>query len=267
MGFLRPAVAAAALALLSGCSYIHFGRLPDAPATGGDATMAEAYTNLLTEQKMLKQELALARKEGDALRTALDHGGGAPAADTAGQLNETARELATLRANYARLQAERAAAAPAAESPQLTAENARLRADLDQAHAENASLADKLKAAVTQNEQTQVALAQLNTELLAEKEARNRAEQATTAAHAQLSAVMAQAAPGAPTAELRTKADRIQNSGTPRIHVVAAGDTLESIAQSYYGDSRRWTRIYAANLDLLRDGKPITPGMKLEIPD
>ena len=303
---------------LSGCGYIHFGRLPQATAVGDPAASA-AYSNLSTEQKILKQELALARKEGDALRAALDRGGsGSPELVT--QLNETSRELATLRASYAKLQAERSAApgdpataqrqseteerlaASLRNYTQLQEENSRLRVDLARARAENTTLAEQVKSATSQHEQAQAALAQLNTELLAQKAARDNADQATAAARAQLSAVMAARPEPAPvattpsspalsalqlarappadapaTAELRTSAERIQAAASPapptpetpkrRMHVVAAGDTLEKIAQKYYGAPERWTRIYTANGEQLRDGQALKPGMELEIPE
>lgn len=310
--------------LLPGCGYIHFGRYPQGGPAAGDAAMGQAYSNLVTEHKILKQELVLARKDGDALRAAMEgssHGSGSP--ELIAQLNESTRELAALRASYARLQSERGAspgdpAAPARFSEleeklasslrnytQIQEENARLRTDLARTRAENTTLAEQLKSSLAQNEQAQAALSQLNTELLAQKDARARAEQAADAVRAQLSAVVT-ARSGAPAltgareaaatpvaalqlaaappaelpaqAELRTNAERVR--ATPpaagsspgagaarRVHVVQQGDTLEKIAQKYYGAPERWSRIYAANNDLLRDGRPLKPGMELEIPE
>jgi nucleoid-associated protein YgaU len=58
-------------------------------------------------------------------------------------------------------------------------------------------LTAQLRTAATQNEQTQVALAQLNTELLAQKEARARADQQAEAARSQLALVVARTADNA----------------------------------------------------------------------
>jgi nucleoid-associated protein YgaU len=315
---ISRAIALLALPLaLTGCGYVHFGRLPQATATPlGDT----GYTNLLTEQKILKQELVLARKEGDTLRAALERGGGA-SPELMARLNETTRELATLRASHAKLQAGNASAAQLGEIEdklatslrnytQLQDENARLRADLDRARGENSQLSAQLKSATTENQAAQGTLTQLNTELLAQKEARARAEQATAAARAQLSAVIAArdaapatampaessaAAPALSTlqlakappadssaiAELRTNPERVRNAEVAtapvpppapapkaaRLHVVQAGETLEKIAQKYYGDAKRWVRIYTVNNDTLRDGRPLKPGMELEIPE
>ena len=70
--FFRALLALAPLLLLSGCGYVHFGRLPAAAASGNGDAMGVAYSSLSTEHKILQQELVLARKEGDALRAALD---------------------------------------------------------------------------------------------------------------------------------------------------------------------------------------------------
>ena len=322
MRALRVLILLAWLSLLPGCGYIHFGHYPPGNPGAGNAAMGQAYSNLVTEHKILKQELALTRKEGDALRAAMEGSSrGASSPELVAQLNESTRELATLRASYARLQSERGTspgdpAAPARFSEleeklasslrnytQIQEENARLRTDLARTHAENSTLAEQLKASLAQNEQAQSALSQLNTELLAQKDARARAEQAAAAGRAQLSAVPA-ARPGAeapaltgarestatsvaalqlgaappaelPTrAELRTNAERIRTTPPPatsgptrRVHVVQPGDTLEKIARKYYGTPERWSRIYAANNDLLRDGRPLKPGIELEIPE
>lgn len=52
-----------------------------------------------------------------------------------------------------------------------------------------------------------------------------------------------------------------------RIHVVVAGDTLEKIAKKYYGDPGKWNTIYFANNAQLSGGRPLKPGMELEIPE
>lgn len=258
MSFVRVLLALAVLPFLAGCGYVHFGRLPDPATATGDVALVQAYSNLGTEHKILKQELALARKEGDALRAALDRAsGGSASPESAARLNEATRELDTLRASYAKLQAERTSTAgmggavPSAKFSeleeklaaslrgftQLQEENARLRASLDRTRSENLALSEQLKTAVVQKDQAQAELAQLNTELLVEKEARGRAEQITAATRAQLSLVLAQkpgdagatSSPSNPgslglaksppadasaTAELRTSPDRLRPGGT-----------------------------------------------------
>ncbi len=222
MRFLRAFVALLPVLALSGCGYVHFGRLPVAAAADGPIDVA--YTNLSTQHKILQAELALARKEGDALRAALDNrGDGGGASQLTARLTETTRELASLRASYAKLSAARVSGPANVADPELAAklsateeklatslrsftqmqeENARLRTEVDQTRAENTTLTAQVKTITAENLQAQSALAQLNTELLAQKEARARAEQQTAAARTQLSAVVAARESGAPPATL-----------------------------------------------------------------
>ena len=326
MRFSRALFALASLLMLSSCGYVHFGRLPEATPSG-DA-MGTAYSNLSTEHKILQQELTLARKEGDALRAALEgRAGGADTAALTARLNETSRELATLRASYSKLQSAKAGADPVqaaklAETEeklaaslhsytQLQEENAKLRTEVDSTRAENTTLTAQVKTITAENAQAQAALAQLNTELLAQKDARARAEQQAEAVRTQLSAVVAardtapatlasaretsaastsglSLAAAAPAekpaiAELRVSPERLRaaaekkaaaekptvtaSAPTPRIHVVVAGDTLEKIAKKYYGDPGKWNAIYFANNAQLSGGRPLKPGMELEIPE
>ena len=191
------------LLALSGCGYVHVGRLP-APATVtvvGDAKLTKENFDLRLEKKLLQQELALTRAQGDALRMALENraADGDTSRRLVEKLNETTRELGALRASYAKLQAERnEAVASAGETTALKArlgqteeklaaslrtytelqeEVARLRTDVDRTRAENIALGAQVKIITAQNEQAQAALAQLNIDLLAQKDARLRAEQ------------------------------------------------------------------------------------------
>ena len=52
-----------------------------------------------------------------------------------------------------------------------------------------------------------------------------------------------------------------------RVHTVASGDTLSSIAQKYYGDATKSAKIYEANKDILKDPNTLSVGQKLKIPD
>jgi nucleoid-associated protein YgaU len=257
----RMCLALLTASLFSGCGYIHFGRLEKSPLGGGDAALVAAYSNLSTEHKILKQELVLVRREGDALRTALERGASGTGAEAAARLNEASRELATLRAAYAKLQGERISSPPTADPAPLRAledklaaslrqvtqlqdENTRLRGEVERTRGENTTLASQLKAATSRHEESRQALEMLNSELLAQKQARAQAEQAAAAARTQLSAVLAQAnrnPPGTlaaaresaaassaalhlarsptsdsvPTAELRTDTERLRRAAEP----------------------------------------------------
>lgn len=55
-------------------------------------------------------------------------------------------------------------------------------------------------------------------------------------------------------------------AGGQRIHVVAKGDTLYSLARQYYGNQSKWRDIYTANQSQLADPNQIKVGQKLVIP-
>ena len=52
-----------------------------------------------------------------------------------------------------------------------------------------------------------------------------------------------------------------------RYHTVAAGETLATIAEQYYGDASCSTRIFEANQDRLSNPDLIYPGQELAIPE
>lgn len=51
-----------------------------------------------------------------------------------------------------------------------------------------------------------------------------------------------------------------------RVYVVKANDTLRKIAQELLGDVERWTEIYEANRDKIKDPNVIRLGQELTIP-
>ena len=110
-GILASLAYPALLGLLSGCGYIHVGRLPPAPPATviGDEKLMRENSDLRLEKKILQQELALTRSQGDALRMAIENraADGDTSKRLVEKLNEASRELATLRSNYAKLQTER----------------------------------------------------------------------------------------------------------------------------------------------------------------
>ena len=192
---------------------MHFGRQP-----ASDLTLSEENYKLQTQKEKLQQELTLAKKEGETLRALLDKQStsGAATPQLVAQLNQATRELATLRGDYAKLQAERqrsqTASRPGGELQsqlamteeklasslrnytQLQEENSRLRSDVEKTRTENSALAGRVKGLTTENKEAQTALAQLNTELLAQKDSRARAEQDAEALRSQLSTANARVA-------------------------------------------------------------------------
>ena len=241
---LRVLAAALALLTLSGCGFVHFGRLPTS-----DPRLVQESSDLRLEKTILQQELAIAHKEGDALRTALEAraGGGARESDLAAQLESTTRDLAALRVRYASLRDEqtRLPASPGGAETGVTAaslqarltatedhlaatlrdytqlrdENGRLRQDLDRVRGENAALAVQVRDLGTQNRETQAALTQLNSELLAQKESRARAEQATEALRAQLHTVIGQSPPPTLDGAREAAASSVSTIETAGLHV------------------------------------------------
>lgn len=187
---------------LTGCGYVHVGRLPEPVATSvGNDSLLKENADLRLEKKILQQELALTRAQGDALRTAIQNrtADGDTTKRLLEKLNETSRELNALRTRYADLQAERAAAAAnptdavalknrlgeteeklasaLRATTDLQQEIAELRSEVARTRTENRTLALQVKTVTAQNAQAQAALAQLNQDLIFEKDARLRAEQ------------------------------------------------------------------------------------------
>jgi nucleoid-associated protein YgaU len=190
------------LLLTAGCGYVHLGRLPEPTTTVvGDDKLMKENADLRLEKKMLQQELALTRSQGDALRMALQNraADGQTTKDLVEKLGQTTRELTALRASYAQLQAEKnqavSAGAGAADLKtklgateeqlatalrnytELQGEVTKLRGEIDRTRTENVALTEQVRVITSKNEQAQAALAQLNSDLLSQKEARQRAEQ------------------------------------------------------------------------------------------
>lgn len=209
------------------------------------------------------------------------------------QLREATRELATLRASNAKLRA--AAAKPVAPTVvrepepvdakltaslrsyvQLKQELAGFFADLDKLRAENQSLDAELKEVSASSKEAKAALAKLEDELRYEKEARAQAEQTITKLREQLRAVAEavsaaglsfdRAAGSGATARLETSAARLRAAAEARRHVVREGESLESIADRYYGDRAKSSLLVEANRQRLPADGTLPVGLELEIP-
>jgi DNA repair exonuclease SbcCD ATPase subunit len=324
-------VGAVLITVCSGCGLIHFGR-HNVPVSSG---LVEENTDLRMEKKILKQELLLAYKEQQALRQVLENRqtGRSNDSQLGLQLHEANRELNDLRNNLSRLETERTRLRDSTEPmngseaveqiaqlktqlaisegkagktiesyAQLKRENAQLREEVRRVRSTNAGLAQQVQSLSLHNEEVASALSQLNRELLAQTDARRRAEEqsdsyqtqiklildrksseasslttasqssATTADELDASLRLAQSSEqAAPTAVLRTSPERIRQAGANaaeiRYYIVAAGDTLESISERYYGTSEEWRKIYAANQAQLWNGRSLMAGIKLIIPD
>ena len=210
------------------------------------------------------------------------------------QLNDATRELATLRVANARLRGERAPSAATVRAdpvdeklaaslrshPQFKHELSGLMAEMEKARTENASMSAALKDASTKSKEASTALAPIEDELRREKASRMQAEQTAGRLREQLR-IIASALSDAglnfdtfsvgaePAARLETSESRLQpgsRASTGSKHTVREGETLERIAERYYGDSSKWRIILDANRGRLRLDGTLEPGMELEIP-
>jgi chromosome segregation ATPase len=108
------------------------------------------------------------------------------------RLNQTTRELTALRTSYAQIQGERTQttelkarlgateeklASTLRNYTELQGEVTQLKGEIERTRAENVALGEQVKVITARNEQAQTALSQLNSDLLAQKDARQRAEQ------------------------------------------------------------------------------------------
>ncbi len=84
------------------------------------------------------------------------------------------------------------------------------------------------------------------------------------------------AAPQAVYSEPQAGGDDYLESGTPeetpvpvnyRKYKVQKNDTLQKISQRFYGTTRKWTKIYEANRDVLKGPNKIYPGQTINIPE
>lgn len=197
---LSSCLAPLALLALSGCGYVHVGKLPGPVTTVvGDDKLLKDNSDLRAEKKILQQELALTRAQGDALRSAIENraADGDTSRRLTDKLSETTRDLAALRSSYAQLQAERASANPSEVADlkaklagteeklagslrnftQLQEEITGLRTEVAKTRTENIALTEQVKVVTAKNTEVQLALAQLNADFLVQKETRTRAEQ------------------------------------------------------------------------------------------
>lgn len=55
--------------------------------------------------------------------------------------------------------------------------------------------------------------------------------------------------------------------GATRSYTVVKGDSLSKIAKQFYGDAKRWSKIFEANKDIIKDPDLIYPGQVLKIPN
>jgi len=290
---------------------LRVGLLPIALALAGalraddqaaPAPHPDDVATLRADNKQLSDELAAAWKEADRLKADLAAAQAASA--------KSSDEAADLRKQLdaAKAQAPKAEAAPApadtdaagklADAQDKLAmslrsftvvqdENTQLKASLDKANADGASLSQQLDAArasiaALQAQGTATAQVASQVEPLRSELRQSRDEASRLAIeNAQFRTRLALQSPGpgatrpsptrpgqasavsAPTAPPEAEA---APAPAPRTHVVVEGDTLTKIARKYYGSAARWEDILNANRDVVKDEKSLVVGSTLKIP-
>lgn len=66
---------------------------------------------------------------------------------------------------------------------------------------------------------------------------------------------------------MQTITPEIAEAPAEQSYTVRKGDTLQKISEKFYGTSKRWTKIYNANKDVLKGPDKVYPGQVLRIPD
>lgn len=286
---LPLALALVASFSLAGCA----GFRPESVASAERPSAAEKAASSATAADAEKAA-APAESEPVATPTTPHDPQATPSERLAEQLRDATRELATLRASNAKLKTSiaRPAAPVVVREPEpvdakLTAslrsyvqfkqELAGFFADLDKLRADNVILSAELKDVAAGSKEAKAALAKLESELQFEKDARAQAEQTITKLREQLRAVAdAVAAAGlsldrapsgaGPSARLETNPARLRAAAGMRRHIVKDGESLETIADQYYGDRANWKIIHDANRQRLPLDGTMPVGLELDIP-
>jgi nucleoid-associated protein YgaU len=237
---------------------------------------ANSPLRLVAQLNEATREIASLRAANAKLRAAPPTSVGAPSAR---EPDSADAKLAANVKSYAQFKND--LATMFAEVEKLRAENASLTAQLKDASSGSrdvkatiAKLESELKAEKsfaakleTELKTEKTAAARLDADLKVEKTARTQAEQATAKLREQLRAVASAAVSGlepsgGSTSESRTRS----GSASTRRHVLRDGETLEKLAERYYGDPAKWRTILDANRSRLPLDGTLPSGMELEIP-
>lgn len=191
MSFRLNLVAIPMLVLSSGCGYVHIGKMPVATSTEVvvDNKILEENSDLKLQKKLLEQELNITRAQGSALRSAIENrtADGDTSKKLVEKLNETSKQLAELKQAYAALKDKGSNELVAdlreklANSHRdytvLQNEVMRLQKEVQAERAQNIVLSEKVKVITSQNEEAQMAIAQLNVSLMEQKKSKEATEQ------------------------------------------------------------------------------------------
>ncbi len=296
---LRPGLVSPAVIFLAGCATTESGETISDPASPG-AAVAEVRAEAPRERVTATEAAVAERRSSSPSSGARESSGNAPTetAKLVDQLNEAARELATLRTANAKLRTERPRpAATATEAgvkvdpaderlaaslktfTQFKQEMAAVLAEIDRLKRSNADLsaemksgAEQTKLAAEQTRQAKAAMQRVEDDLRTEKRSRLEAETTVTQLREQLRTIArAMSGAGLSAEKLSAQAEGGETRGKsgarpPTRYVVRAGDTLEKIADRMYGDAGKWRVILDANRGRVGVDRALETGMEIEIP-
>lgn len=150
--------------------------------------------------------------------------------------------------------------------------------EIERLRAENANLSSQLKEAVARADAALSALGRKEIEARDERLAREETDQAARILYDQLRAVARAVgtvglnleqltADSPPTARLEMNTGRLRFAAEQAVtHKVKSGDTLQTLAQRYYGDASKWRVIFNANPARLPLDGNLKVGSEIEIP-
>jgi nucleoid-associated protein YgaU len=146
-------------------------------------------------------------------------------------------------------------------------EVAPLREEVARLRSTHARLARQVQTMERKKEELVATLSQLNGKLLAQTEARPRAEQTSTSCQAQLRLILSRKASNTASQTDADEAEEPENPSRGRSYNLVEGDTLETISKKFYDLEASWRKIFDANRDQLRDDRRPKVGMQLVIPE
>jgi nucleoid-associated protein YgaU len=287
----RPLAVTGAVLLLAGCATSSTDSA-EAPTPASARPAAAEARSEAPRETVTATEAAVQRR---AASSAGREGGGNTPADMAKlveQLNDAARELATLRTANAKLRAEQErprpspAPEPAAKADpaderlaaslksfaQFKQEMTNLLSEVERLKKANAGSSAEVKTAAEQARQARAALTRVEEDLRAEKKLRQEAEASAGQLREQLRTIARAMTDVGLSAEKLTA--QTESGGTrgrtaaraPAEYVVREGDTLLKIADRMYGDPEKWRVIMEANRGRVGTDGAIEVGVKLQIP-
>lgn len=294
----RPLLALActgALLFLGGCATPSTESTDAAPSSSGERPATADTRSEPAREPASATEKAVAERR---TTSASGSGSSSDMAKLVEQLNEAARELATLRTANAKLRAERerparpaaAESAPAATPAAAKAdpvderlaaslksyaafkqEMSALLAEVERARKSSTERSADLKTATEQIRQAKAALTRAEEDLRVEKRLRLEAETNAGQLRDQLRTIArAMSDAGLSADKLTSSADSGNRGRTPARppsrYVVREGDTLMKIADRLYGDADKWRLIMEANRSRVGADGALETGIELQIP-